>query len=57
MIRTIYLIHQTHFDIGFTDLAKEVIQKQVTLIYVQKRIQQKLKGLSASGSLEMAWLK
>ena len=29
MIRKIYLIHHTHFDIGFTDLAKEVIQKQV----------------------------
>lgn len=28
MIRRIHLIHHTHFDIGFTDLAREVIRKQ-----------------------------
>ena len=29
MIKKIHLIHHTHFDIGFTDLAEEVISQQL----------------------------
>ena len=36
MIKKIYLVHHTHFDIGFTDLAEEVLSQQ--LFYLDQGI-------------------
>lgn len=32
MIRKIYIIHHTHYDIGFTDLPDEVVRQQLTYL-------------------------
>ena len=59
MIRKIYLIHHTHFDIGFTDLAREVIQKQVGYLSDAIRLCEadpEYRWTIESGSLLRNWL-
>ena len=59
MIRSIYLIHHTHFDIGFTDLAGEVIHQQVGYLSDAVRLCEadpEYRWTIESGSLLRLWL-
>ncbi|MBQ7652038.1 MAG: hypothetical protein IJS15_13825, partial [Victivallales bacterium] len=40
MIKKVYLVHHTHFDIGYTDLPEEVVQQHVCNIDMAIRLAQ-----------------